>query len=98
MTTDTATLPAPDPQAAPLPRPRIRVGAIVWGLVLVAWGALALRLMTDEGTRAGAIDWLLGLSPLGWIAVGLLAVGALVTLLAITALIRRWQVRHGAAR
>ncbi|AYF98152.1 hypothetical protein [Protaetiibacter intestinalis] len=96
--TDTTPLDAPaasetEPAAAALPRPRIRVGAVLWGLVLVALAAFALWLGAGPDRRLELLQSLLALSPLGWTVVVLVALGSLTTLLALAAVLRRLQHR-----
>lgn len=78
-----------------LPRPRIRIGAVLWGLVLVAVGTTALWIATSRARRADALDTVLGLDGFGWTVVIVVALGATITLLALAAVIRR--VQHGRA-
>lgn len=78
-----------------LPRPRIRIGAVLWGLVLVAVGATTLWIATSPARRADALDTVLGLDGFGWTVVIVVALGATITLLALAAVIRR--VQHGRA-
>lgn len=79
-----------DPQ-----RPRIRVGALLWGLVLTAVSGYMLWIAVDPGRRADALRSVLDLSPLGWAVVVLVAVGGTITLLALAAVIRRAQRPRG---
>lgn len=74
-----------------LPRPRIRTGAVLWGLVLVALGVCVLWVASSPATREAALDAVLGLDPLGWTVVIVVALGATITLLALAAVIRRLQ-------
>lgn len=89
--TDTTELIAP---AEILPRPRIRVGAVIWGLLLAGVAALALWIATSPGRRADALETILGLDGFGWTVVVTVAVGGIVTLLALAAVIRRLQTRR----
>lgn len=77
-----------------LPRPRIRIGALLWGLVLLAVGSTVLWLTTSPARRAEALDTVLGLDGFGWTVVIVVAVGATITLLALAAVIRRLQSRQ----
>jgi len=76
-----------------LPRPRIRTGAVLWGLVLVALGGWVLWVASSPAGREAALDAVLGLDPLGWTVVIVVALGATITLLALAAVIRRLQSR-----
>ena len=78
-----------------LPRPRIRVGAVLWGLVLVALAVAVLWAVANPARRSAALETVLTLSPLGWAVVVLVTLGATITLLALAAVIRRLQRRPG---
>jgi hypothetical protein len=94
MSTETVTVERVD---APLPRPRIRVGAVVWGLIVTAVGAGSLYLYTSPERRQAAVDWVLSLTPFGFLIVGLAALGALIFVIGIVVLIRDAQRRSGRA-
>ncbi len=89
----TAPDPAPEGTAERLPRPRIRIGAVLWGLVLVAAGATVLGIASTPANRAAALRTVLALDPLGWTVAIVVALGATITLLAVAAVIRRLQRR-----
>lgn len=91
MSTTTATTERID---TPLPRPRIRVGAVVWGLIVTAVGAGALYLYSSPERRQAALDWVLSLTPFGFLIVGLAALGALIFVIGIVVLIRDAQRRR----
>jgi hypothetical protein len=76
-----------------LPRPRIRVGALLWGLVLLAAGGAVLWLASSPTRRTDARDAVLGLDGFGWAFVIVVTLGATITLLALAAVIRRLQHR-----
>ena len=80
-----------------LPRPRIRVGAVVWGLIVTAVGAGALYLLTSPERRQAAIDWVTSLTPFGFVVAGLALLGALIFVIGIVVLIRDAQKRHARA-
>lgn len=88
-----ADAPASAAPAERLPRPRIRTGAVIWGLVLVAVAGVTLWTAAVPARRADALDNVATLSPLGWTVVIVVAVGALITLIALAAVIRRLQTR-----
>lgn len=88
----------PDPTEAAandvrLPRPRIRTGAVVWGLLLVALSAATLWTVADAGRRAAAVDAVTALDGFGWTVVGVVAFGGILTLIALAAVIRQLQRR-----
>jgi hypothetical protein len=74
-----------------LPRPRIRIGAVLWGLVLLAAGGTVLWLASSPTRRADTLDAVLGLDGFGWAFVIVVTLGATITLLALAAIIRRLQ-------
>jgi TRAP-type C4-dicarboxylate transport system permease small subunit len=76
-----------------LPRPRIRTGAVIWGVLLVAAGALALWIASSPARRSDAVDAVLGLDSFGWTVVAVIAAGGTLTLIALAAVIRSAQRR-----
>ncbi len=81
------------PDTERLPRPRIRTGAVIWGLLLAAVGGWVLWIGTSSERREEALATLLGLNPFDWTVIVLVLVGGLVTLIALAAVIRRVQNR-----
>lgn len=96
---DSVSASAPPPDAPTeherLPRPRIRIGAVLWGVVLVAVAGGLLWIATSPARRADALAAVLDLDPLGWTVAIVVALGGLITLLALAAVIRRLQARAG---
>jgi len=90
---DTAPMPPATSSAAlaPAPRPRVRTGAVLWGLVLVAAGIIVLWLGASPARRAAALDAVLGFDAFSWTAVGAVAIGGILTLVALAAVIRHLQ-------
>ncbi|WP_167051188.1 hypothetical protein [Salinibacterium sp. ZJ77] len=89
---------APDAQAAlapdasaPLPRPRIRVGALLWGLVLTGLGAWVLWTAADRTRREAAREAVLTATPLEWTVAVAIAVGSVIVLISFAAVLRRLQ-------
>lgn len=80
-----------------LPRPRIRAGAVIWGLLLVAVAAGVLWTASSPIRLADARDAILGIDGFGWTIVGVIAVGTTLTLIALATVVRRLQ-RHLARR
>lgn len=76
-----------------LPRPRIRSGAVIWGLLLVATALLALWIATRPDGRDGLIGAVLALDGFGWTVVTVVVIGATVTLISLAAVIRHVQHR-----
>lgn len=83
----------PAPEAERLPRPRIRTGAVIWGLLLTGLGVWALWIATSPARRAAALETVLGLDPFGWTVIVLVVVGGSLTAIALAAVIRRAQTR-----
>jgi hypothetical protein len=95
MTTNTTqSIPTTGPTTGPttvLPRPRIRTGAVVWGLIVTAVGLGSLALLTSDERRQAVADWVLSLTPFGFFVVGIAALGAFIMVIAIVVLIRGAQ-------
>lgn len=89
----TATPATPTSDDVALPRPRIRTGAVVWGLLLVALSAAALWTVADSGRRATAVEAVTALDGFGWTVVGVVTFGGILTLIALAAVIRQLQRR-----
>jgi hypothetical protein len=77
----------------PTHRPRIRTGAVIWGLVLVAVAAVTLWVATRPGGFDDVADAVLALDGFGWIIVTVIVIGATVTLISLAAVIRHVQHR-----
>lgn len=78
---------------APAQRPRIRSGAIAWGLIVCAISVFVLAVISHPGRRAEFVDWAWNLGPAGQALVLVLGLGCLILLLALLSLIRRAQRR-----
>lgn len=74
-------------------RPRIRFGTISWGLIVGVGGAALLWLLVTPGARSELVQWVLDLQPGIAILLAVVAVGAILLLLGVLALIRQRQVR-----
>lgn len=74
-------------------RPRIRFGTISWGLIVGVGGAALLWLLVTPGARSELVQWVLDLQPGIAILLVVVAVGAIILLLGVLALIRQRQVR-----
>ncbi|UOE43886.1 hypothetical protein [Agromyces larvae] len=77
------------PPAAPLPRPRVRWGAIIWGLVLAGIAAGTLWIVLDPALRDDVSEWWFALTPAGMLLAALVAVGGLLLIAGIAGLARR---------
>ena len=80
--------------AESLTRPRIRTGAVLWGLVLITVGAVVLWLASSPDNREAVLDTVLRMGPLDWTVALVIALGATITLLALAAVIRRLRARR----
>lgn len=76
-------------------RPRIRSGAIAWGLIVCVLSAFVLAVISHPGRRAEFVDWAVNLGPGGQGLALLLSLGCLILLLALLSLIRNAQRRRG---
>lgn len=88
MTTDTAAS-----RDEGLPRPRIRTGAVLWGLLLVAVSSTVLWTAADPDRRDAAVAAITGLDGFGWTIVAVVTAGGILTLIALAAVIRAGQRR-----
>jgi len=82
---------------ASMPRPRVRAGAIVWGVLVLAFAAAVLLIDGTDAGRSTFDRWQASLTPAGWAVTGIVALGVIVLLIAGTSAIRRAQ-RRAAAR
>lgn len=76
------------------PRPRIRFGAIAWGLIVCAIAVTVWSIISSPTSRSEVTTWFWELSPGTAILVAILALGALMLLLGILSLIRKAQSRQ----
>ena len=84
-------LPEATAASAPLPRPRIRVGALLWGLVLTGAGAWVLWTATDRARREATREAVLTATPLEWTVAIAIALGSVIALVSLAAVLRRLQ-------
>lgn len=92
--TTTTPLPTtPAASAVPFERPRLRVGAIVWGVFVIAIASLVLWVTGDDTRREGFLEWVTTLTPGGFALVGVLVLGALLLLAGVLAAIRGPRAR-----
>ncbi|WP_308466061.1 hypothetical protein [Rathayibacter soli] len=73
------------------PRPRIRSGAIVWGLLVSATAVLILTVVGSPTNGAAFSAWAGALGAGGVILTAVIALGAFILLMALLSLIRREQ-------
>ena len=85
------------PQDAPISRPRVRVGAIVWGALVVAFAVAVVAITASPEATDAFSRWQASLTPGAWAVIGVVALGVVVLLIAGTAAIRGAQ-RRSAAR
>ena len=95
-TTETLTTPdGTEAVAVALPRPRIRTGAIAWGLIVAGVAFTALVVLSSPARRAAAVDWILSLDAFTALVVSLVLLGGFILVLAVVSLIRRAQRSRG---
>ena len=90
MTTDMTPLTT---DMTPLAAPRVRIAAIVWGLVFAATSLAGIWLLSDGRRRDDAADWVTSLTPNSAVAVLLLTIGVLVLVTGAAGLLRHAQRR-----
>jgi len=100
MSDETIELQVPDAPAATspspsVPRPRLRVGAIVWGLIVTAVASTSLYVAANPPVRAELADWIGGLTPVSLGLIAILALGAIVLVASLVSVIMRAQLRRG---
>jgi uncharacterized integral membrane protein len=100
---DTAPMPSPrygSPGSYPSTpqRPRVRAGAIVWGLLVVAFAAAVIAVSATPDARNAFDAWQASLTPATWVVIGVVALGVIVLLIAGVSAIRSAQRRGDAAR
>lgn len=78
------------PTTAVAARPRIRWGAVTWGVLVVLAAACVLILITPE-QRSSFTYWMSTLRGGDFVIFGLLALGITILLLAVLAMVRRAQ-------
>jgi hypothetical protein len=69
--------------------PRIRWGAIVWGLVEAAFATLLLLIASDPALRGSVTGWALSLEPAGIAAVVVAALGSIALLIGLARVLDR---------
>ncbi|GAA3736485.1 hypothetical protein GCM10022239_10420 [Leifsonia bigeumensis] len=72
-------------------RPRIRFGAIAWGLIVCAIAGAVLTVIGTPGARSAFASWLGSLTPGGYVLIGVLVLGGLILLWGLLGVIRRLQ-------
>lgn len=74
-------------------RPRVRFGTISWGLIVGLGGSALLVLLLTPGARSELVQWVLTVHPHVVVLLALVAIGALLLLLGVLAVIRGQQLR-----
>ena len=74
-------------------KPRVRSGAIAWGLLVIGIAISVLVTVSSPASRRNFAEWLGDATPGGIAIIAVLALGAVILLLAALALIRRAQRR-----
>ncbi len=73
------------------PRPRVRYGAVAWGLIVCIVAASTLQIVLNADRRTAFLEWMLALTPATLGIITLLTMGAASLLIGLLALIRRAQ-------
>jgi type II secretory pathway component PulF len=102
MTTDaspepSATTPVAASQSAAPPRPPVRWGGVVWGLLLVVFPTAVLFVLSAPERLAAVEVWLAALTPGTAWALWLAAIGLLIVVFSLLGVIRSAQRRRRAA-
>jgi hypothetical protein len=79
-----------------VPRPRIRSGAIAWGLIVCASMIALLAIVLSPDSRDAFGAWSASLTVGSVVLIGVLALGAFVLLMALLSAIRGAQRRRAA--
>lgn len=90
---DTQAVPDAPTEGAPVPRPRIRYGAIVWGAIVCGIATTVLVVASSPKSRAAFAEWLGGLTPVGYTLIGVLVLGGLILLGGLLGILRHAQRR-----
>jgi hypothetical protein len=97
--TERITEPIAEPmtETAPVaPKPRIRSGAIVWGVLVSAAAVFLLTIVTSPTNAAAFSAWTGSLGWGGVILVAAIALGAFILIMALLSAIRNAQRRRSA--
>lgn len=78
------------------PKPRIRSGAVVWGLLVSAAAVFMLMIVVSPANAAAFNAWTGSLGWGGAILVGVVALGAFILIMAVLSAIRGAQRRRSA--
>jgi uncharacterized integral membrane protein len=83
--------------ASVVPRPRVRSGAIAWGLIVIAVGVALLAIVGVPSNASAFATWTASLTPAGFVIIGVIGLGAFILLMALLSIIRRAQRRRSLA-
>lgn len=93
-TPDASVAPEPTGALAATPRPRIRTGAVLWGLLVVAISSFVLWTALAPERRDAVLDAVRSLDGFGWTVAAVVTLGGILTLFALAAVIRGVQRRR----
>lgn len=71
--------------------PRLRVGAMVWGVIVCIASATTLAIVAAPQRREAVLDWLLDLTPSSVGVLAIVAVGGVMLLLGLVSVLRHRQ-------
>jgi len=74
-------------------RPRVRIGAVVWGLIVTIVAAVTIVTTLDPVSSAEFADWAGNVSGESIGLIALIAIGGLILLLGLVSLLRQAQRR-----
>ena len=87
--TETTEFPAATTSPGATARPRIRWGAIAWGLIVCALAAMTMVITGSPDNRTAFVEWLGRLTPGTMWLIAVFVVGGVILLLGLLAALRR---------
>ncbi len=88
---DQSGAPDPTPPVSTVRGPRVRVGAIVWGVLVAFLAATTLIVASSPEGRSGFRTWVDGLNPASITLLGILSLGVIILLITLASALRRMQ-------
>jgi len=80
-------------QAPDAARPRVRIGAVVWGLIVCIVAASTIAVAVDPARSTAVIDWISELTGPTIGLITLISAGSILLLLGLVSLLRQAQRR-----
>lgn len=94
---DVSIAPDASATAATPAKPRVRSGAIAWGLIVCATAILLLTVAGVPANAAAFGAWTASLTVASMVIIGVIVLGAFIVMMAVLSLIRRAQRRAARA-